>query len=460
MTAFLGIDLGTTFLKGAVLDLDRPALRQVRRLPFPAPLPGLPPTRCELDPAAVLAATRQLIGELLDDAPDATGLLLSSQMHCLVFLDANRRPVSNVLTWKDQRALEDHLRQPGRFIDVLREQITAAELQATGRELRVGVPLVTLPWLQTHGQLPADTWPTSLPDFVLASLCGTVPTTDPSNAAAYGLYDLDRSDWHRPLIDRLELGGLRWPAVRRFGEVVGTAEVHGRRLTCYTAIGDQQCSLVGAGLEEGELSLNVSTGSQVSLLTRERRTGDFGGRPYPDELWLSTIVQVPAGRALAALVGLLTEIGGERGDPWDRIARAVADVPSTDLQVNLAFYGGPFGDRGAIANMGEHNLTVGHLFTAAFRNMADNYALCAHTLAPAHDWKRLVFSGGLVHRFPTLRDAVLRALAPVPGWRVCPSTEDTLLGLLTLAVAYSGRAPSVRAAGRLVAGEHSSPPSG
>lgn len=451
MTAILGIDLGTTFLKGAVLDLDRPGLRQVRRLPFPAPLAGLPPMRCELDPAAVLAAARRLIAELLDDAPDATGLLLSSQMHCVVFLDAAGRPVSNVLTWKDQRGLEEHPRQPGRFLDVLRRSISDAELQATGRELRVGVPIVTLPWLQAHGALPEGSCPTALPDFVLASLCATAPTTDPSNAAAYGLYNLDAGDWHWPLIDRLGLSGLRWPPVRRFGAVVGTAAVNGRRLTCWTAIGDQQGALVGAGLEEGELSLNVSTGSQVSLLSGARPAGDFQVRPYPDDLWLSTIVQVPAGRALAALVGLLTEIGGARGDPWDAIARAVADVPTTDLQVDLAFHGGAFGDSGAISHIGEHNLSVGHLFTAAFRNMAANYARCARTLAPAHDWQRLVFSGGLVHRFPTLREAILDALAPVPAYRLCATAEDTLLGLLTLAVAYSGRAGSVRQASRLVA---------
>ncbi len=39
---FLGIDLGTTFIKGAVLDLDRLRLGHIQRVPFPAPLGGLP----------------------------------------------------------------------------------------------------------------------------------------------------------------------------------------------------------------------------------------------------------------------------------------------------------------------------------------------------------------------------------------------------------------------------------
>ena len=449
MSRFLGIDLGTTFLKGAVLDPDGPALSHVRRVPFPAPVAGLPVGHCEVDPAAVLAATRQLLGELLADAPDAAGLFVSSQMHCLVFTDATGQARSNVVTWRDQRGLEPHPSGRGTVLDVLRAAITADEFDAVGRDVRVGLPAVTLAWLAERSLIPAGTYPASLPGFVLANLCRAEPITDPTHAAAHGLFDLGRGDWHCDLIARLGLPDLRWPRVVPTGEPIGTADLDGHRLACYAPVGDQQASLLGAGVRPGELSVNISTGSQVSLLTDVPRTGDFQVRPYPGGGWLGTIVQVPAGRSLAVLVDLLTEIGGGDADPWDAIARAVEAVHDTDLRVNLAFFGGPFGDRGSLTNIGEHNLSVGHLFLAAFRDMAANYAACAARLSPGRDWRRVVFSGGLAHRFPSLRRAVLDALGTADH-RVCDSTEDTLTGLLVLALAAGGRAASISEAAELL----------
>lgn len=448
MSRFLGIDLGTTFLKGAILDLDGRCLSHIRRVPFPAAVAGLPPGHCEIDPAGVLEATRRLIGELAADAPDATGLVVSSQMHCVVLTDDAGRPRSNVISWKDQRGLDPHPSGSGTYLDVVRDRIPAGEYDQTGRELRSGTPAVTLAWLNDRGLVPDGAFAAALPDFVLANLCRTAPTTDPTHAAAAGLFDLSRGDWHRELIDRLGLSRLRWPCVRPFATAVGSVEVGGRRLTCYAPVGDQQSALMGAGVREGELSVNVATGAQVSVLSRDRRAGDFSVRPYPDGLWLNTIVRVPAGRSLAVLMGLVTEIGQVNKadiDPWDIIADAVARVAETDLRVDLAFFDGPFGDRGGITNIGEHNLTVGHVFSAAFRNMAENFAACALRLNPARNWQRVVFSGGLAHRFPALRDAVARALRG-ETFRVCPSSEDALRGLLGLALVCGGRVSTVREA--------------
>jgi sugar (pentulose or hexulose) kinase len=436
MGTFLGIDLGTSFLKAAVLDLDRNEVCHIRRLPTPKPVAGLPANRCELDAAAVLAAVRTLVGEMLGDAPDAAGLVMCSQMHCVVLTDARGTAKTNVITWKDQRALDPYPGGPGSYIETLLGHLSPEERQRTGGEVRVGVPISTLFRLAEEGRLPGGACAASLPDFVLGNLCGVEPTTEATNAAAQGLFNISRNEWDREIIAKLGLSSLRWPRLRPFGEVVGVADVGGRRLRCFTPVGDQQCALAGAGLSEGELSLNISTGSQVSLLAREPRAGDYQVRPYFDGLYLKTIVQVPAGRSLALLVDLLTEIGRAGGcdgpDPWEYIEQAVDRVESSDLEVDLAFYAGAMGTCGRIANVREDNLTVGHLFAAAFRSMADNYAACARRLSPAGDWQRVVFSGGLAQRFARLRREILARLGG-KEYRLCPSTEDTLLGLLTLA---------------------------
>jgi sugar (pentulose or hexulose) kinase len=450
---YFGLDLGTTSFKGAILDLDNLAVRGERRVTAPACIAGLPSTRHELDPAAVIDRVRGILRELLRDAPKAAGLVLCGQMHGLVLTDDKGRPRSNIITWRDQRALEPST--AGNLLETLRGRVSAQELDEIGGELRPGLPVIALSELRAKGPLPNGLFAASLSDFVVAALGGFSPTTDPTNAAAHGLYHLDRCDWHRGLIERLGLGALRWPAIHSFREPAGEIEIDGKHLKCFTPVGDQQCALAGIALNERELSLNISTGSQASRVGPERPHGAFLVRPYFDRRWLRTIVSVPAGRSLQLLVDLLSEMGdmGDMGrrkqDPWDYVRDAVESVGESDLEVDLSFFASLTGDRGRIANIHEGNLSVGHLFAAAFRSMAANYARCADLLSPNRDWDGIAFSGGLATRFPRLRRGILSALGD-PPYRISTSEEDTLRGLLALALVCDGRAKTVEDAGGML----------
>jgi hypothetical protein len=188
--------------------------------------------------------------------------------------------------------------------------------------------------------------------------------------------------------------------------------------------------------------LNISTGSQVGLLRDELTGGDYQVRPFFGGRWLNTITHIPAGRALEALVRLLSELAEGQGapinDPWGYIAWAVAATEDTDLEIDLAFFASALGDRGEIRNIHEGNLTIGHLFRAAFTRMATTYLACAQRLAPARDWRRLVFSGGLAQNLPILPELIVKCFGD--PYRVCATPEDTLQGLLTLALMCSGQA--------------------
>ncbi len=510
---FLALDLGTSFIKGAVLDLDALRLRAIHRLPFPDPLPDLPPLHCEIDPDAVLAATSQLIDTLLAHAPEPAGLVMTSQMQGLVLTDAAGQPVSNCITWRDQRALAP---RPGggTYFDALTARLSDPQRARLG-ELHAGLPFCALFRLAEEGRLPPGLVPASLPDFVLASLCRETivsqikirasrsgieasaglsgsraqpakasipedylhiysePGVEATNASVHGPLDLATLTWQEDILAAWGLERLRWPRVRRAGEVVGHLDIGGRAVPCYTPVGDQACAMVGALLQEGELSLNISTGSQASMISPALVRGDYQTRPFFDGRYLNLITHIPAGRALNTLVALLTELAEAEGvrlrDPWGTIARLAAETglhergdsglygrghpAPTDLRVNLAFFASLRGDRGEIANIREDNLTVGHLFRAAFQDMAENYHACALRLSPAAAWERLVFSGGLALKMDVLRQVICDRFgaeqAPA-AHRLSPSPEDTLLGLLALALAFTGRASSVAEASRLL----------
>jgi sugar (pentulose or hexulose) kinase len=451
--SFIALDLGTTFLKGAVLDLDELRLKHIRRQPFPPLAPDLPPLLYEVDAGAIVGATRTLLQELLAIAPHCEGILLSTQMHGLVLCTAQGEPRSNAITWQDQRVLMAHPSGQGSYFDRLLTLISPHERQQLGNELQPSRPLCYLYWMVENGQLPQQPlFPVGLADFVLANLCHSQPTMELTGAGAHCALNLTTLNWHADLIHRLGLSRLQWPVIQPFGAQVGLLHLSGQRVPCYTAVGDHQCALVGAFLSSNELSLNISTGSQVSLLTDQLMLGDYQTRPFFDGRFLNTITGVPAGRALNHLVNLLTELprsqGIELADPWHTIAQAAAAVRETDLSVNLAFYDSAGGKQGHISHIREANLSVGHLFRAAFQNMAENYRAASRRLSAQASWQGLVFSGGLAQKIGLLREIILRQF-PV-NYRVCASSEDALLGLLALALVASGRQPNVEAATRLL----------
>jgi sugar (pentulose or hexulose) kinase len=437
---FLGIDLGTTSIKGAVLATEPPGLSRVLREPFPEPTPGLPPSWVEIEPAAVIAAARRLLERLLPHAPGCAGVLLCGQMGGLVLTDARGVPLSRYLSWRDQRLLDPV--SGGTWYDQLLERLSHDHRRQLGQEVRPGATLSYLFWLAQAGRLPAGAYAATLPDFVAAHLCGRAPVAHPT--LAIGLLNLESQDWHHPVFGALGLGDVRWPRLAEFTQVVGAVNVGGQALPCYAPVGDQQCALAGAALTEGELSLNLSTGSQASRLTPRLELGNYQTRPYFDGHWLNTLTHLPAGRALNALLALFNELPAAQGrpldDPWPYLERAAAAVPATDLDVSLAFFPGPAGERGHLANLHGGNLTLGHLVRGAYNHLAANYHAAARRLWPASDWTALVFSGGLAQRSPLLRALIANRLGGAT--RLVDAHEETLVGLLALARVAAGLAPS------------------
>lgn len=447
---YLGLDIGSSFLKGAVLDTAARTIDQVRRVPLPDPVAGLPPRHFEIDPRAVVVAVRQLVDELASLAPDCAGVLLCGQMGGVILCGPGGAPRSNYLSWRDQRTtLPAHASTTRPFLDELRDRLDADTWSRLGNELRAGSTSALVAWLVAQGHGPRrDESPCSLADFLVAHLGQTDCRMEATEAI--GLLDLDAGQWHRSALTELIQAELTWPPLATLHEPVAHWTVQGRRLPCYAPLGDHQCALAGSGVSPGELSINVSTGSQVSRLARERAASPAQTRAYFDGWLLQTVTHLPAGRSLEVLVDLLMELPRRQGrddfDPWPAIVAAAREAPDDELEVDLTFFAGPLGDQGAIRHVTVDNLTVGRLFRAAWRGMARNYQQCARWLSPDGDWQRLVFSGGLAQKLELFRQFACEAFA-CPA-RVCAASEDTLQGLLALALVVSGETISMVDAGQ------------
>lgn len=429
----LALDIGSSTIKGAVLDLEQGAVGSIVREPFPDPISGLAANHFEVDPELVAASTRRVIERLAEAAPNATTVFACGQMGGVVLVDPESgRPLTNYLSWRDQRTLTPHP-YGGSYLDEILRRWSGSELSDLGNELKPGSASSLLFWLAESQRLPLPTIPSTIGDFVLGRLCRATPRMEPTQAI--GLVNLRDGRWHLSAFARLGIDRLLWPELTGVEKPLGQIEIGSRRLTCYPVLGDQQCALRGAGLRDGELSLNISTGAQVSRITSELELGAYQTRPYFSGRFLNTITHLPAGRSLSVLVNLLTELAKAEGhtltDPWGTIARAALHADGAGLECELTFFAGPLGSTGSIRNITVENLTVGNLFHAAFANMAENFSRCADRLSPTRDWNNVVLSGGLTQSAPILRQLIERRFsAPI---RESAETEETLIGLLDIA---------------------------
>ena len=443
--SFIGIDLGTSYIKGAVLNLETRKLHHVQRTPFPPQLESTVPLACEFDPREILATVRMLIAEMAPHAPDCEGIVMCSQMHGMVLMNGRGETMSNCVTWRDQRVVAPHPSGAGSYYQVLTGRVDPKHVEQLGNELDPGRPICYLFWFAEQGRIEPGLVPVSLPDFVLSVLCGSAPGVEITNAGAYGALNLETLNWHQEVIEELGLDNLQWPALRKPGEVVGHLAVQGRRVPCYTPVGDYQCALVGALFGAEEVSLNVATGSQVSRMTPELTLGDYQTRPFFAGRFLNTFTYPPGGRALNVIVDLLCHLARSQGldlkDPWEAIARAAEGVADTDLEVDLNFFPSPRGDRGRIANIRGDNLTSGTCSGPHSRTWPIPSLIVRSGLSPEKSWKNLLFSGGVACKLEILRRVIQQRFAA--SYRITPFEEDTLFGLLILASVFSGRARSV-----------------
>jgi sugar (pentulose or hexulose) kinase len=425
-----GVDIGSTSIKAAILDTD---LRQVKNLvqaPFPSPKSGLGKGRFELDPQTVLDATVAVLEQLFRIAPNVEKILWSGQMGGLVLVDTEGKPLSNYLSWRDQRTLET-VDETRNYLQAIKGRLLDSDLVELGNELQAGSASSLLFWLAQNGQLPDGSFAT-IADFVIGRLCGVAPKMDPTQAI--GLLNLKTNQWHQEAFERLGLQDVRWPLLADYRSPVGHWAIGHREIACHASLGDQPCALLGVGLTTSELSINISTGSQVSQRVRTFSPGNYQTRRFVGIDYLNTITHLPAGRSLNVLVNLLQELASAEGiqleKSWEYIARQAAEEQSPELTANLCFFSGPLGSTGSISGITTENLTVGKLFRAGLENMADNYLQCADRLCANRAGLTLALSGGLTKAIPILRQLIEERFAL--NARETASDEETLLGLVEL----------------------------
>lgn len=367
----LGIDLGTSSVKVLLQGTDGTVLGEASHAyPVLAPRPGWSETDPEAWWTAVVAAVRQAVGARRGEV---RAIGLSGQMHGVVLTGAQGEALRPAVLWADARA--------NAALDQYRA-LPAAQRRALANPITVGMAGPTLLWLRDNeaGAYRSARWALQPKDWLRMRLTGDA-ATDPSDASATLLYDLQRDDWARDVIEVL---GIRQDLLP---PILGSAQVAGS--VCASAASDLElpegipvavgasdtaAAALGSGLiRDGDAQLTVGSGAQLlSLTTTPKAAPEYGLHLYraaqPHTFYTMAAIQ-NAGLALEWVLSIL-------GLTWDDAYALAATVePGCD---GLSFLPYLVGERtphlnphasGLWSGLRRHH-TRAHLMRAALEGVA------------------------------------------------------------------------------------------
>lgn len=275
MTCYLGIDLGTSAVKGVLVDVGDSVIAQVEvGLTVSRPRPDW----SEQAPEDWWAAVAQVVARLKASAPEAfprlSAIGLSGQMHGAVLLDVHGAVLRPAILWNDGRSVAEC---------AVLESAVPRLADVAGVVAMPGFTAPKLLWLREHEpDVFARVAHVLLPkDYLRWRLTGMF-ATDVSDAAGTLWLDESSRTWSEPLVAATGLTVAQLPAVLEGTTVSGTVRpdvaAHlGLPAGVVVAAGggDAAAGAVGIGaVNDGDAFISLGTSGQVFAVT-----GDY--RPYP-----------------------------------------------------------------------------------------------------------------------------------------------------------------------------------
>ncbi|MBI2501846.1 MAG: hypothetical protein HYW07_01270 [Candidatus Latescibacteria bacterium] len=452
MTPYLLVDFGTTSTKSTLVDLDTGTFAHQQRYPAIPSVPG-PHGHCEIPLEALQRRFLQICADGYAHAP-LRGILLCSEMHGFALLDHAGQPLSNYLSWKDERSLEKVQGQD--TFSLVAGQLGPAFKQITGMRPRPGFPLMNLAHLGRTTALPAQARLVSLPCWLARCSGEAEEMLHPTVLAGLALFDLCQGAVSAELLSLLrEVTGCAFalgePAPAH--QVAGYWRQDGARVPIYAGVGDHQCAVLGAGnLPRQSLSLNLGTGSQASVIGGDSPCEELETRPYFDAHLLQTITHIPAGRALAAHLDFLAQVRGAPSSQefWSMLAALdETQLEQATMHFGLSVFKSARGyrDGGSISRIEEGDYTLPNYLASLLGSFLGQYLEVRELLDPGHCLTQAILSGGLARNLPRWHQLFARRA----GCPALPATslDETLLGLRTLALVAEGRAQTCLEAQRI-----------
>ncbi|XP_032125959.1 sedoheptulokinase isoform X2 [Sapajus apella] len=443
----LGIDLGTTSVKAALLGAvpDDPSGFEVlascaraARAEAAAESVVAEPQGREQDVSRILQALNECLAALPRQLlRRVVGIGVSGQMHGVVFWKTGQgcewteggispvlvpRAVSHLVTWQDGRCSSEFL----------------ASLPQPKSHLSVatGFGCATIFWLLKNCPeflKPYDAAGT-IHDYVVAMLCGLPrPLMSDQNAASWGYFNTQSQSWNVEILRSSGFPVHLLPDIAEPGSVAGrTSHVWfeiPKGTQVGVALGDLQASVYSCMTLGTDAVLNISTSVQLAASMpsgfQPAETPDPAAPvayfPYFDGTYLGVAASLNGGNVLAMFVHMLVQwtadlgLEVEESMVYSRIIQAAVQQTDTHLTITPTVLGERhLPDQLASVTRISPDLSLGHVARALCRGIVQNL-LSMLPVRQLQEWgvQRVVGSGSALSRNEVLKQEVQRAF-PLP----------------------------------------------
>lgn len=374
----IGLDIGTTAVSGVLLDAQTGEVLAHKSKNSNAFLIGQAEWEKLQSVDKILEIAREILEFLINS--DVAVIGVTGQMHGMLYFDPHGAALSPLYTWQDERG------------NLPYKDSTYAEFLNSFS----GYGCVTDFYNKENGIRPIGAAGfCTIQDFVVMKLCKLQkPLLHTSNAASFGCFDLEKNKFNYDV--DLDITA----DYRIAGEYKG--------IPVAVAIGDNQASTLSSLADENSLLLNVGTGSQVSLISKNPNfTENIEARPYFDGKYLLVGSALCGGRAYSLLKNFYAELLNYKVDVdenavYEIMEKMLKNVDATSLTVDTRFAGTRSNKmiRGSISGITTENLKPSQLTLAVLEGMANEL----YTMYESMNVKKcgIVGSGNGVRRNSTL----------------------------------------------------------
>lgn len=414
---FIAIDVGSSFIKSALLDMDSYLIVERKKIASHARTPSSDPNIFEIAADVLVNSVIAMIHSFTAKYRDIVGLVFCTQMHGFVYTTQGKENM--YVSWQDMRCLNMPKDSAKNFMDLLREKFSYEDMKQCGVYIKPSLGMCNL-WsifemecLSRKGEL------FTLGSYIISRLTG-INTCHPQNAAPLGLFNVIEKKWDNQIITGCRFEDIKMPFIAKNDfEPVGIFFSNGSSISIFPDYGDQQTSILGSMADFGDAVINISTGSQVVVPKHNFCCSpDYETRPYFESTYINTISNMPGGRGLDVLINFLrnstqqiTGVSVSADDVWNAVHKSFK-AETNGIKVDTCFFPVPQNlEGGKIQGILPSNLNLSSLFAAAFLDMSSTYFENINKITHGEKIERLICAGGVSWKTPELVNTIERVFS-------------------------------------------------
>jgi len=453
MPFYLLLDFGATRVKAAICDLDSGKINHINNFPaLPNEVTKL--GRHEFSPKKIWDQFSHISDHYIKIFKgQIKGIMLSSQMHGFILLNKNNKPITNYVSWKDERSLE--IIKGIDTYSIVMNSLKNKFRKITGMNPRPGFPFMNALHSCRKNRITGYCKMITLPDWIAMISNKSMDKTHPTMLAGLGIYDINRNKLSNDLCNlakKITKVVLSINLPSKEGGVAGYYKSGYGDIPIYVGVGDHQCAVLGAGNIKGKtISINIGTGSQVSVIKGRKIPVNAELRPYFGKDALATITHIPAGRSIDYYLRnihlFIKKSSRSPNDLWKKMAKLkVNDIENSSLFFDLALFKSAWNYKGntGITNISKVKLTEKDYLASLVKSFVAQYKDAVDQIDPGKKIKLCIISGGIPKKLkylPGIFSGILKRKTILPT-----KIDETLIGLKVLALIASKKANNYIAA--------------